>query len=357
MSPDIFLKVLNSGAEYLTMDEVCAIVFDECHHTAKRHAYNIIMQTHYTHLPESTRPRLLGLTASPNLACVENMCAREYVVDLESTLPFIPNTKLTSVFAPSIMQELFPFRKEISPHVRRCIDSILQVERNIFTMKRSGDCEKSKKRVMQSIFMQILETSVCYKGCGWTMSEAIMRQHNSLGYISTSSFKQIEAKTSSGNTEEKSNHKHILNEEEDEKEAAEIESAKASLALWTATFQIMNEFFSTYWDEIEVLGRLLARRCSILHQRTAKLLLVMARRRTMDVLHAVADLGLLAGLYLMSRLTYPFRSTSTTSSDLSAYHTMCNGIQIRLRDVFVKNARHVSEETQNIMMEASGKEN
>lgn len=40
------------------------MVFDECHHTRKRHAFNAIMQE-YFHTPSDRRPKIFGMTASP----------------------------------------------------------------------------------------------------------------------------------------------------------------------------------------------------------------------------------------------------------------------------------------------------
>lgn len=40
------------------------LVFDECHHTRKNHAYNGIMREYY-HCPADQRPKIFGMTASP----------------------------------------------------------------------------------------------------------------------------------------------------------------------------------------------------------------------------------------------------------------------------------------------------
>ncbi|CAL1703381.1 unnamed protein product [Somion occarium] len=46
------------------MDKVALMVFDECHHTRKNHAYNGIMRE-YFQIPAEHRPRVFGMTASP----------------------------------------------------------------------------------------------------------------------------------------------------------------------------------------------------------------------------------------------------------------------------------------------------
>jgi endoribonuclease Dicer len=40
------------------------MVFDECHHTRKNHAYNGIMREYFVQLPH-LRPKIFGMTASP----------------------------------------------------------------------------------------------------------------------------------------------------------------------------------------------------------------------------------------------------------------------------------------------------
>lgn len=44
--------------------QVSLLVFDECHHTRKNHAYNGIMRE-YFQLPVEQRPKIFGMTASP----------------------------------------------------------------------------------------------------------------------------------------------------------------------------------------------------------------------------------------------------------------------------------------------------
>jgi len=40
------------------------MIFDECHHTRKRHPFNSIM-SEYFHAPVDQRPKIFGMTASP----------------------------------------------------------------------------------------------------------------------------------------------------------------------------------------------------------------------------------------------------------------------------------------------------
>ena len=44
--------------------QVSLMVFDECHHTRKNHAYNGIMREYFQWPPEQ-RPKIFGMTASP----------------------------------------------------------------------------------------------------------------------------------------------------------------------------------------------------------------------------------------------------------------------------------------------------
>ncbi|KAI0052736.1 P-loop containing nucleoside triphosphate hydrolase protein [Auriscalpium vulgare] len=74
---DVLLNALRHG--YINMGrDINLLIFDEAHHAADRHPYNLIMQEFYTHLPPRPqvpeqvsnseaviRPMVLGLTASP----------------------------------------------------------------------------------------------------------------------------------------------------------------------------------------------------------------------------------------------------------------------------------------------------
>ena len=44
--------------------QVSLLIFDECHHTRKNHAYNGIMREYYQ-CPDGQRPKIFGMTASP----------------------------------------------------------------------------------------------------------------------------------------------------------------------------------------------------------------------------------------------------------------------------------------------------
>jgi superfamily II DNA or RNA helicase len=68
---DVLLNALRHGYVNLGAD-VGLLVFDEAHHAADKHPYNIMMREFYDSLPrlpgganKATRPMILGLTASP----------------------------------------------------------------------------------------------------------------------------------------------------------------------------------------------------------------------------------------------------------------------------------------------------
>jgi len=77
-TPDVLLNALRHGYVLLGRD-VGLLVFDEAHHAADKHAYNLVMREFYDKLPprpefppespsdvdEIMRPVILGLTASP----------------------------------------------------------------------------------------------------------------------------------------------------------------------------------------------------------------------------------------------------------------------------------------------------
>ncbi|KAG9287939.1 hypothetical protein G9A89_017534 [Geosiphon pyriformis] len=63
MTAQIFLNILRHG--FISLSQVNLLVFDECHHTSKRHPYNLIMREFYDRCPEKNRPKIFGMTASP----------------------------------------------------------------------------------------------------------------------------------------------------------------------------------------------------------------------------------------------------------------------------------------------------
>ncbi|KAJ3073423.1 hypothetical protein HDU98_001543 [Podochytrium sp. JEL0797] len=63
MTPAIFETVLRRG--YLAMNQINLIVFDECHNARKNSIYNQLMALHYLPCPDSEKPLIFGMTASP----------------------------------------------------------------------------------------------------------------------------------------------------------------------------------------------------------------------------------------------------------------------------------------------------
>ena len=68
----VLLNALRHG--YIRLgDDIGLLVFDEAHHAADKHDYNLVMQEFYKKLPprvpgddlKTMRPMILGLTASP----------------------------------------------------------------------------------------------------------------------------------------------------------------------------------------------------------------------------------------------------------------------------------------------------
>ncbi|KAH7928196.1 P-loop containing nucleoside triphosphate hydrolase protein [Leucogyrophana mollusca] len=62
MTAQIFLNILTHS--HWRIEKVSLIIFDECHHTRKNHAYNGIMRE-YFQIPSYERPKVFGMTASP----------------------------------------------------------------------------------------------------------------------------------------------------------------------------------------------------------------------------------------------------------------------------------------------------
>ncbi|KAL3684813.1 hypothetical protein R1sor_002835 [Riccia sorocarpa] len=62
MTPQILVDLLNHAI--IKFDVVELLIFDECHHANKKHGYCKIMDR-YRDVPEITRPKVFGMTASP----------------------------------------------------------------------------------------------------------------------------------------------------------------------------------------------------------------------------------------------------------------------------------------------------
>ncbi|KAF9501149.1 hypothetical protein BDN71DRAFT_1439412 [Pleurotus eryngii] len=112
MTAQIFLNFL--AHSIWSIDKTSIIIFDECHHARKKHAYNQIMNGFYFHTPVEQRPKIFGMTASPiwdtkdatgSLATLErNLDAvvigvKEHLTELELSVPK-PN-EVIEVFRPA----------------------------------------------------------------------------------------------------------------------------------------------------------------------------------------------------------------------------------------------------------------
>ena len=89
MTPQIYLNSLRSG--YLNISDFSLMIFDECHHCSKKHPYMNLMLEFYH--PSPTKPKVLGLTASPVIDA--NIDQEEMVKSLQEL-----RTNLDCDFAP-----------------------------------------------------------------------------------------------------------------------------------------------------------------------------------------------------------------------------------------------------------------
>lgn len=79
----ILLDCLRSG--FITMRQINLIIFDEAHHAKKSHPYARIIKSYYMREPDTdTRPRILGMTASPVDSKTRDMRAAAW--ELESMM-------------------------------------------------------------------------------------------------------------------------------------------------------------------------------------------------------------------------------------------------------------------------------
>lgn len=79
----VLLDSLNNG--FINMRQISLLVFDEAHHTKKKHPYAKIIKGHYLReLEAAQRPKILGMTASPVDAQTRDM--RAAAAELESMM-------------------------------------------------------------------------------------------------------------------------------------------------------------------------------------------------------------------------------------------------------------------------------
>ncbi|KAJ3408362.1 Dicer-like protein 1 [Chytridiales sp. JEL 0842] len=81
MIPAICEYSLRRG--YLSMDKICLIVFDECHHARKTSPYSSIMKLYYGNARPDLRPKIFGMTASPSVRRQDSIGS---IRELEETL-------------------------------------------------------------------------------------------------------------------------------------------------------------------------------------------------------------------------------------------------------------------------------
>ncbi|KAI3507009.1 hypothetical protein L1887_21714 [Cichorium endivia] len=107
MTPQILLNALSHS--FLRMDTIKLLIFDECHHAKKKHAYALIMKEFYHHRLHDCGfepPRVLGLTASPVEAKVSNS-GKDYWEQI-SNLETVLNSKVYTCSSESVLSAYIP---------------------------------------------------------------------------------------------------------------------------------------------------------------------------------------------------------------------------------------------------------
>lgn len=96
---------------YVSMDGINLLVFDEAHHAKKNHAYARIIKDFYAQAKDSsTRPRVFGMTASPVDARVD---VQKAALELEGLL----HCRIATASDPSLMQHMADAKRdEILPY-------------------------------------------------------------------------------------------------------------------------------------------------------------------------------------------------------------------------------------------------
>uniref|UniRef100_A0A8H7KCB9 Dicer-like protein 1 n=1 Tax=Bionectria ochroleuca TaxID=29856 RepID=A0A8H7KCB9_BIOOC len=76
----LLLDALRNG--FISMTQVNLLIFDEAHHAKKNHPYARIIKNYYMRQPDESRPRILGMTASPVDAQTRDMRAAAAELEL-----------------------------------------------------------------------------------------------------------------------------------------------------------------------------------------------------------------------------------------------------------------------------------
>ncbi|KAK6533348.1 Dicer-like protein 1 [Orbilia ellipsospora] len=92
---------------FLKMSDFSLMIFDECHHTKKQHAYARIMREFYEPEVEENRPRIFGMTASP-------VDARVDVVKAAQQLERLLHSRICTTSDPALMRKFFTKPEEMT---------------------------------------------------------------------------------------------------------------------------------------------------------------------------------------------------------------------------------------------------
>ncbi|EWC48641.1 hypothetical protein DRE_01863 [Drechslerella stenobrocha 248] len=92
---------------FLKVSDFSLLIFDECHHTKKQHAYARIMREFYEPEPIATRPRIFGMTASP-------VDARVDVVKAAQQLERLMHSRICTTSDPSLLRKFFTKPEEMT---------------------------------------------------------------------------------------------------------------------------------------------------------------------------------------------------------------------------------------------------
>ncbi|KAK6512062.1 Dicer-like protein 1 [Arthrobotrys musiformis] len=92
---------------FVRMSDICLLIFDECHHTKKQHAYARIMRDFYEAEREETRPRIFGMTASPVDARVDPVKAAQQ-------LERLMHSRICTTSDPAYMRKFLPRPEEMT---------------------------------------------------------------------------------------------------------------------------------------------------------------------------------------------------------------------------------------------------
>ncbi|KAF9162667.1 Dicer-like protein 1 [Actinomortierella ambigua] len=116
LTAQILASVLQHG--FLKLMNIALLIFDECHHARNDHPFHNIMRNYYHTAPEESRPKVLGMTASPSSGSAAHLawCARELELNLDAII-YTANSESVRQYVPQPKEVILCYRRYPIKHL------------------------------------------------------------------------------------------------------------------------------------------------------------------------------------------------------------------------------------------------